>query len=319
MAIGGNMAAQKAQIQKQVTKKSSATAKQMARSGVQSHAQSSSKSGSKPNQKATGRVATLAKSSPKTKTVAGKSAPLQKALKKEAALSKAKSSAKILPTPVVSAKASASKTKAAVAKSSPSTVSEVARSLKSKAKSMVDTAEKAMEKAVGKVSAALDVRRTTSKITNDRPKSAVVSNLLEKISSKSTASIDLDETREESGFVDTLSAETGAEAIAENIDDSSEEKSKTKKLQVFRSRAERLKVERLISDGHQPVQKRWAAIHDQLKHLKAAAYDMTGQYDLKTPVIHKVLGWGFIVEIRDSRMDVMFKDGLKTLIMNYKR
>ncbi len=48
------------------------------------------------------------------------------------------------------------------------------------------------------------------------------------------------------------------------------------------------------------------------------AYKMSEQYEAKTAIEHKVLGWGFILSSENNRLDVMFEHGRKMLISNYK-
>jgi hypothetical protein len=35
-------------------------------------------------------------------------------------------------------------------------------------------------------------------------------------------------------------------------------------------------------------------------------------------LMHKVLGWGFVLSNLNDRLEVLFKDGIKVLISNYK-
>lgn len=65
-------------------------------------------------------------------------------------------------------------------------------------------------------------------------------------------------------------------------------------------------------------QKKWSALHEQLKKKKAVPYVMSGDFPAKTPLEHKVLGWGYVIEARENRIDVLFESGMKTLISNYK-
>lgn len=48
------------------------------------------------------------------------------------------------------------------------------------------------------------------------------------------------------------------------------------------------------------------------------AYKMSEQYEAKTAIEHKVLGWGFILSSENNRLDVLFEQGRKMLISNYK-
>lgn len=63
---------------------------------------------------------------------------------------------------------------------------------------------------------------------------------------------------------------------------------------------------------------KWAEYHDKYSQMKALPYSMSQAFEEKTPIMHKVLGWGFILSILNDRLEVIFKSGTKTLISNYK-
>jgi hypothetical protein len=66
-----------------------------------------------------------------------------------------------------------------------------------------------------------------------------------------------------------------------------------------------------------PAEK-WATLYERAKSLAAEPYKMSGTYEAKTPILHKVLGWGYVMSVLNDRMEVLFKDGIKVLISNYK-
>lgn len=55
------------------------------------------------------------------------------------------------------------------------------------------------------------------------------------------------------------------------------------------------------------------------KSMKAKNYKMSESFEVRTPIMHKVLGWGFILSSENNRIQVLFKDGVKTLITNYNK
>jgi len=63
---------------------------------------------------------------------------------------------------------------------------------------------------------------------------------------------------------------------------------------------------------------RWLELRDKYKSTKAAPYKMSEAYAEKTPIDHKVLGWGFILSVMNDRLEVLFQSGIKQLISNYK-
>ncbi|MCB0407471.1 MAG: hypothetical protein KDD34_04645 [Bdellovibrionales bacterium] len=66
--------------------------------------------------------------------------------------------------------------------------------------------------------------------------------------------------------------------------------------------------------------KKWAALlrKSQKMSIKPLPYNMRKTFDARTPIQHKVLGWGYILANKNDRLEVLFKDGIKFLISNYK-
>lgn len=63
---------------------------------------------------------------------------------------------------------------------------------------------------------------------------------------------------------------------------------------------------------------KWNALYRKAKDVDAAPYSMKKTFAPKTPIVHKVLGWGYVLANRNDRLEVLFKDGIKYLISNYK-
>ena len=62
----------------------------------------------------------------------------------------------------------------------------------------------------------------------------------------------------------------------------------------------------------------WSALFEKSKGIEAAPYKMSATYSPRTPIHHKVLGWGYVLSNQNDRLEVLFKDGIKILISNYK-
>ena len=73
-----------------------------------------------------------------------------------------------------------------------------------------------------------------------------------------------------------------------------------------------------MSADAQEHYKKWLKLQKQMAVEKAMDYKMTDDFEIKTPISHKVHGWGVVVQKRDNYIDVLFEAGLKTLIVNYK-
>lgn len=67
-----------------------------------------------------------------------------------------------------------------------------------------------------------------------------------------------------------------------------------------------------------PLAQKWTALFKKSDAIEAKPYNMKAIYNEKTAIVHKVLGWGYILANRNDRLEVLFKDGIKYLISNYK-
>jgi len=67
----------------------------------------------------------------------------------------------------------------------------------------------------------------------------------------------------------------------------------------------------------QLVQK-WNLLYKKADQIDVKPYSMKAVFEEKTAIMHKVLGWGYILANRNDRLEVLFKDGIKYLISNYK-
>lgn len=63
---------------------------------------------------------------------------------------------------------------------------------------------------------------------------------------------------------------------------------------------------------------KWQELNKRYGKDKAVAYKMTESFDALKPLQHKVLGWGFILSNENNRLEVLFENGIKMLISNYK-
>lgn len=78
--------------------------------------------------------------------------------------------------------------------------------------------------------------------------------------------------------------------------------------------AKKIAAEKAIADEN----KKWADYKEKYGSEKATNYSMSGVFEPHQPLQHKVLGWGYIVSIQNDRLEVLFEQGTKMLISNYK-
>jgi hypothetical protein len=73
-----------------------------------------------------------------------------------------------------------------------------------------------------------------------------------------------------------------------------------------------------VDEATRALEQRWQTLQKQSSGKPAPDYDMTKTYESKSPLQHKVLGWGYILENKNDRLEVLFRSGIKILISNYK-
>jgi hypothetical protein len=64
--------------------------------------------------------------------------------------------------------------------------------------------------------------------------------------------------------------------------------------------------------------KKWTDYKQKYGSEKAVPYSMAAVYESGQPLQHKVLGWGYIINVQNDRLEVLFESGPKMLISNYK-
>lgn len=78
------------------------------------------------------------------------------------------------------------------------------------------------------------------------------------------------------------------------------------------------KKDDLKLDRNGDLEAQWQSLKDKNKAIKAVNYKMSESFEARTPILHKVLGWGFIITNQNDRLEVLFQQGIKFLISNYK-
>lgn len=72
------------------------------------------------------------------------------------------------------------------------------------------------------------------------------------------------------------------------------------------------------SEAASALSQKWNTLYKKAEQIDAKPYNMKAVFEEKTAIVHKVLGWGYILANRNDRLEVLFKDGIKYLISNYK-
>ena len=95
-----------------------------------------------------------------------------------------------------------------------------------------------------------------------------------------------------------------------------EKKPKTRQKKITEKKDSKVSSKR-VSKKHQKLmeehEKRWQSL--KLKNTeKPKLYKISGVYQEKTPIEHKKFGLGFILSIKNRRLEVIFKDSVKHLV-----
>jgi hypothetical protein len=85
-----------------------------------------------------------------------------------------------------------------------------------------------------------------------------------------------------------------------------------------KSRGRRISIEVSANEAASALAQKWSALFKKAEQIEAKPYNMKSVFEEKTAIVHKVLGWGYILANRNDRLEVLFKDGIKYLISNYK-
>lgn len=73
-----------------------------------------------------------------------------------------------------------------------------------------------------------------------------------------------------------------------------------------------------VSAEEQKLINKWTQLFEKAKEESPADYIMSEDFPPKSALKHKVLGWGYVLSSHNNRIEVLFENGIKTLISNYK-
>ena len=85
-----------------------------------------------------------------------------------------------------------------------------------------------------------------------------------------------------------------------------------------KAKSRRISIDASPNEALSALAQKWAHLYKKAEQIEAKPYNMRAVFEEKTAITHKVLGWGYILANRNDRLEVLFKDGIKYLISNYK-
>ncbi len=74
----------------------------------------------------------------------------------------------------------------------------------------------------------------------------------------------------------------------------------------------------LVSQGVDELAKKWESLFKRADSIESKPYRMKDSFEERTAIEHKILGWGFVLSNQNDRLEVLFRDGIRYLISNYK-
>lgn len=83
-------------------------------------------------------------------------------------------------------------------------------------------------------------------------------------------------------------------------------------------KAKKEKKVKIDKTGLSEDQAKWVELHEKHKAEKPQNYSISGQFEAKKPLMHKLFGWGYILSNEYDRLEVLFEDGKRMLISNRK-
>src|SRR5262249_25539570 len=93
----------------------------------------------------------------------------------------------------------------------------------------------------------------------------------------------------------------------------------TKPVKALKEKVAKVdKIKEAMMQATGPMAQKWTALFKKAETIESKPYNMKATYVEKTAIVHKILGWGYIMANRNDRLEVLFKDGIKYLISNYK-
>lgn len=154
-------------------------------------------------------------------------------------------------------------------------------------------------------------KKSTQKVAvSTQKKSSAKKAVVKMAESKAKPKTKISEAKEKSQLIQKKLADKSLKSQAEAQAPVAVKKVKAPKLTAS---------ERAAKEALKKATQKWQALLRRNKNKKAPKYKMTEAFEEKTPIQHKLLGWGYILSNKNDRLEVLFESGVKQLISNYKK
>ena len=78
------------------------------------------------------------------------------------------------------------------------------------------------------------------------------------------------------------------------------------------------KAQQATLDNDNKLAAKWRALNNKSAAITSTSYNMRESYEPLTAIEHSKLGWGYILSNKNDRLEVLFAEGIKILISNYR-
>lgn len=96
-------------------------------------------------------------------------------------------------------------------------------------------------------------------------------------------------------------------------------KTATVAKKTVRKKSTRKTVKQLQAEkDQQEIARKWKILNDKTGSTKAQSYKIENKYAAEDIIDHKQFGRGYIIDVKNKRLHVLFQNSLKFLISDYK-
>ena len=92
---------------------------------------------------------------------------------------------------------------------------------------------------------------------------------------------------------------------------SAEAGAKTKKKRMT-------KAEREAKEEADRLKEKWSELNSLSEGQPAKKYKLSEDFEPNMAIDHPKMGWGYVLSSQNNRIEVLFEEGIKVLISNYK-
>jgi len=78
------------------------------------------------------------------------------------------------------------------------------------------------------------------------------------------------------------------------------------------------KAEREANEEAERLKEKWNELNALSEGQPAKKYKLSEEFEPNMAIDHPKMGWGYVLSSQNNRIEVLFEEGIKVLISNYK-